>query len=215
MSVTADGVSGRVVALCLAAGASRRMGSPKQLLAWDGETVLQRSLRALLMSDIEDLILVLGANFVEVAQSVRSWPAPCPLTIVNNKRWEEGMASSLVCGLRQLLSGDKQGLQSWSGVMIALGDMPFLESASINKLIVAHRESGPQSIVIPLYGGRRGHPVIFGRAYADELMHLKGDRGASSVVRDHLDRVVQVDGDNANLTDIDTPEEWRKYSPQE
>ncbi len=215
MSVYAGDASGRVVAMCLAAGASMRMGSPKQLLVWHGETILQRSLRALLMSEVEDVVVVLGANFDKIAQSIRTWPAPRPLTIVNNQRWEEGMASSLMCGLRHFVSEENHESQNWSGVMVALGDMPFVETASINRLIAAHREYGPQSIVIPLYGGRRGHPVIFGRAYAEELLHLQGDRGASSVVRGHQDHVVLVDGDNANLTDIDTPEEWRRYSPQE
>ena len=202
-----------VAGLCLAAGGASRLGRPKQLLPWGEATLLQTCVRVLLRAPLSCLTVVLGANAPAAAASLEAFSADERFSTVVNERWAEGMASSLVTGMRSLLDKEDPD-EPYLGVMIALGDMPLLEADLLTALIEELRRYGNTAIVAPVYEGRRGHPVLIGRAYWDELLRLGGDRGAAEVLRRHADKLHLLEGTAAVLTDIDTAEQWRALRPQ-
>ena len=154
-----------IVGIILAAGESKRMGTPKQLLPWGETTVLQRIIDAAAASRLERVILVLGANTEAIADRIT---VPAKFLCVTNEVYREGMASSLKCGIRNAPA-------EANGFMLILGDQPLLEKTLIDRLIEVHYSVG--GITIPVCDGRRGHPVIFSARYRAELLAI-GDRAA-------------------------------------
>ena len=187
-----------IVGIILAAGDSKRMGTPKQLLPWGKTTVLQRIIDAAAASRLERVILVLGANTEAIADRIT---VPAKFLCVTNEAYREGMASSLKCGIRNAPAEAK-------GFMLILGDQPLLEKTLIDRLIEVHHSVG--GITIPVCDGRRGHPVIFSARYRTELLAI-GDQGAREVVYRHRDEIAEVPVKSLHiLTDMDTPEDYRK-----
>ncbi len=191
-----------IVGIILAAGESKRMGTPKQLLPWGETTVLQRIIDAAAASRLERVILVLGAHIEAITDRIT---VPAKFLCVTNEAYREGMASSLKCGIRNAPA-------EANGFMLILGDQPLLEKTLIDRLIEAHHSAG--GITIPVCDGRRGHPVIFGARYRAELLAI-GDQGAREVVRRHHDEIAEVPVNSLHiLTDMDTPEDYRKIRAQ-
>ena len=191
-----------IVGIILAAGDSKRMGTPKQLLPWGKTTVLQRIIDAAAASRLERVILVLGANTEAIADRIT---VPAKFLCVTNEAYREGMASSLKCGIRNAPAEAK-------GFMLILGDQPLLEKTLIDRLIEVHHSVG--GITIPVCDGRRGHPVIFSARYRTELLAI-GDQGAREVVYRHRDEIAEVPVKSLHiLTDMDTPEDYRKIRAQ-
>ena len=188
------------------------MGYPKQLLPWGESTLLQTSVRTLLQTPLSCCTVVLGANVPAVAASLQAFAADARFSAVINERWADGMATSLVAGLRSLLAREASG-SAYLGVLIALGDMPLVESGLIAALIGELKKRGSAAIVAPVYNGQRGHPVLIGRAYWDELLQLSGDKGASAVLKRHSDQLHLVPATASVLSDIDTREQWRQHRP--
>lgn len=182
-----------ISAILLAAGKSRRIGKPKQVLPLGSSTILEQTVDNLLRSKIDDLIVVLGYAAQEVMKKI----ANRPVKIAINPAYEQGMSTSIVTGLR-LVDNKAQA------VMITLADQPFICINIINSLIETffHHNKG---IVIPTYQGRRGHPVIFAVKYKEELLKLTGDIGGRQIIKRHSEDVVEmpVDSESINV-DIDT-----------
>lgn len=180
----------------LAAGDSRRFGGDKrQALLADGRSLLNASLHNAI-GVFSPLILVLRAQDDPVALGV-----PAQVQVVRNLQAAQGMASSLVAGMRMLSA---QAISGPDAVAILLADMPCIERTTLNNLAAL---ASPESIVVPSYQGQRGHPVIFGRAFWPELMSLAGDAGAREIVRQHREcvKVLQVQ-DPGVCIDIDDSE---------
>jgi molybdenum cofactor cytidylyltransferase len=119
-----------------------------------------------------------------------------------NSHAEKGMSTSIRRGL-QVIRPDSQG------ILIALGDQPFLKTRTINALIRAFGQEG-EGIVIPSFRGRKGHPVIFHRRYKKELSNLKGDMGGKSILEKHPEDVKVVHSKSAGVVkDVDT---WQDYA---
>ena len=182
-----------ISAILLAAGKSRRIGKPKQVLPLGSSTILEQTVDNLLRSKIDDLIVVLGYAAQEVMKKI----ANRPVKIAINPAYEQGMSTSIVTGLR-LVDNKAQA------VMITLADQPFICINIIDSLIETffHHNKG---IVIPTYQGRRGHPVIFAVKYKEELLKLTGDIGGRQIIKRHSEDVVEmpVDSESINV-DIDT-----------
>ena len=191
-----------IVGIILAAGESKRMGTPKQLLPWGEMTVLQRIIDAAAASRLERVILVLGAHIEAITDRIT---VPAKFLCVTNEVYREGMASSLKCGSRNAPA-------EANGFMLILGDQPLLEKTLIDRLIEVHYSVG--GITIPVCDGRRGHPVIFSARYRAELLAI-GDQGAREVVHRHRDEIAEVPVTSLHiLTDMDTPEDYQKIRAQ-
>jgi molybdenum cofactor cytidylyltransferase len=192
-----------ISAIVLAAGESRRMGELKQLLPWHGETVLGRLLSTLLSSSLDEVILVLGHEAKRILEkiSIRG------IRVVLNPDYQKGMSSSLRCGLMAMN-------QAAEAFLIVLADQPALTPEIIRQLIDAFRRAQPEkNIVAPSFQGRRGHPVLFGRRYLEELRGSTGEVGGREILARHPEDMLLLEMDTeAILIDLDTPEDYRRAS---
>lgn len=159
--------------IILAAGASVRLGRPKQLLRFEGKTLLERIAENALAPDLKTVV-VLGANSEKIGKSVEN----LPVEIVFNKDWQSGMSSSIVVGLKHLLE-IQTDLQA---VIILLCDQPFVDKNTIYKLIETQKET-KKSIVASEYAETIGVPALFTREVFDELLKLDKKNGAKSIIR--------------------------------
>lgn len=181
-------------ALILAAGASRRFGSPKQLVRIDGRPMLHAVVSRAVEVAGHSVSVVLGAHAAELAPLLSHSPAG----IVINRDWEQGMSSSIRAGLARLPG-------TADGVMILLVDQPSVTTEDLRRLVGAWRRQ-PDYLVAAQYGTTTGAPAIFPRWSFRELGELRGDRGAGALLQRHADRVVRVPIAAAAL-DVDTPED--------
>jgi len=189
-------VSGRVAAILLAAGRSRRMGSCKQLLPLGDSTVIKRCIGALVTGGAGEVVVVVSEKGSDVAEAVRAYP----VRVVVNPEPEGDMASSVRAG-RDALTAEV------SGVIVSLCDYPLVAEGTITSLITEHGVS-PGRIIIPCYQERRGHPLLFPRTILNELateMILR------DLVRREPNRIRFLDVDDPGvLIDMDTPEDYHR-----
>jgi molybdenum cofactor cytidylyltransferase len=169
-----------ISAILLAAGESNRMGQPKQLMPFGQSTILERTIDNLLNSAASETIVVLGYREEDIRKTI----AGKPVKIAINPDYQQGMSASIIAGLKQI---DKRA----RAVLIALGDQPFVDSQTINSLVEAFIANS-KGIIIPVYQGRRGNPVIFAIRYRGELLNLKGDVGGREIIKRHPDDVLEV-----------------------
>ena len=193
-----------VAGLVLAAGASSRMGMPKQLLPAGDTLLLERVLAQALRSKLDLVVLVLGFKAREIRGKIRSGSLQSNLKIVENTDFKLGISSSIIAGLSHVE-------KNYAHVMILLGDMPYITSGVINRLVSGYLESG-----LPLGAlkvrGKRSHPVIIGRSFFPALHRLTGDQGARDLFVSHKDQICLVDpGEDYDDMDIDTYEDYLKF----
>ena len=176
------------------------MGRAKQLLPVHGKPLLRQVVESALVEPVSPLIVVLGANAAEIA--------PCldglPVHIVVNAGWAEGMGSSLRFGMETLASIAPAA----NRVIIALADQPELPAGQLALLIETGRATG-QPIVASESDGVRGPPVLFTSKYFPELLALRGDAGARSLLKKHADEIAVVT--QATALDLDTPADYAQY----
>ena len=192
--------------LILAAGESRRMGTPKALLRYKDESFLD-TLIGLFEKSCAPVIVVLGAS----AQDVRAATTRAA-TFVENTHWQSGQTSSMQCGLRALPA-------DVDGVLFTLVDHPAVRTETIDALLQADVTGGaetgklkhaPPRLRVPRYQGRNGHPIWFSRGLISELLALAESGAARDVVRAHAAEIEFVDVDDAGvLADIDDPAAYR------
>lgn len=194
----------RVAAIVLAAGMSQRMGAPKQLLRLGSKTLLEHTLGNVRSSNVDQIVLVLGA----AANEIRTHVPTGELTIVVNADYAQGMGTSLRCGVAAL-SPETQA------VLVVLADQPVVSSATLNQLIDGYLESRPQ-VLIPTYRGFRGNPVLLDRSLFPELMTLAGDVGCRAIFGSHTQGIHKLAvGDPGILLDVDSTEDWKTLSAHE
>ena len=188
-------------AVVLAAGASTRMGAPKQLLRLDGRTLLRRTVDAVLASPAWPVVVVLGAHL----DAIRPEVARLPVLVVENSAWEEGLASSIRAGARMLASFSL----SLDAALLVLCDQPNLSPKAIARLTDVAVESG-KTIVAARYGDHSGPPALFARRHFQELTELRGPGGARPLLARHADLVAMVDLPEL-AADLDTPEDYASF----
>jgi molybdenum cofactor cytidylyltransferase len=183
----------KVCAVLLGAGESRRMGVDKLSLPWGRKSILEHCFEILLKSEIHELVVVLSTRNKEGQNQFRGRKVR---TVVNPLS-KMGMSSSIRRGLRKIHP-------RCHGVLIALGDQPFLKTRTINALIHTF-DQGKGRIIVPSFRGIRGNPVIFDRRFKKELLRLRGDVGGRSVVESHPEdvRVVPMKSIGV-IQDVDT-----------
>ncbi|HSY31986.1 MAG TPA: nucleotidyltransferase family protein [Verrucomicrobiae bacterium] len=179
----------------LSGGASRRMGSPKALLPYRGGTFLEHLLKVTDHPRIGWRRVVLGADAQAIGEGVEL-PAD---EVVINDNWEDGQLSSIQWGLRSLPAGT-------DGMLLCLIDHPLISRELVGALVERFYASG-KAIVLPVYKGRRGHPVIFAARLYEELLNAPLETGARAVVWAHGEEVCEVEtsdeGCVLNLNDPD------------
>lgn len=187
-----------VAAIILAAGESRRLGQPKQLLAYRGQTLLERAIRLANEAGASPVLVVLGANFATISAAIRSSNA----IQVHNDRWRQGIASSIESGMRALSVHAPDAY----GVVLMGCDQPRLTAEHLSSLVSEFEGREAAVIAASLYGGVRGVPAVFPRVTFAELHNLRGDKGARSVIESVLCPVVAKELPGGEV-DIDSPED--------
>jgi len=186
-----------VSAIVLAAGESKRMGSPKMLLPYNGMTVIEQVINNVLSAGIRNPVIVLGADHEGILKVIRNYP----VSHCYNENYRKGMLSSVKCGLFSI-SAD------CSKVLVMPGDIPMIGASVLERVIKGSRESG-RGIVMPVYNGKRGHPLVFDMKYRSEVMSFPEKEGLRELAGRHPDDVMEVETDDpAVLRDIDTHQDY-------
>lgn len=184
--------------IILAAGSSSRLGQPKQNLVYKGSTLLAHALEAALDSVCRPVVVVLGANAGDIVPVI----GDLPVAVVQNEAWQEGMASSIVCGLSELLLMEP----AVSDVVIMVCDQPYVNAEVLNKLVQLKSESGKE-IVACAYKDTLGTPVLFDQRFFDELLALRGQEGAKKLLFRHRE-LVAAHAFPSGAIDIDTSADY-------
>ena len=184
----------------LAAGASVRLGRPKQLLHFRGQSLLKYSIQNALASNAQPVVVVLGAN----ANGLQKETTESGIHVVVNEEWQEGMSSSIRRGIETI---SELGPEV-EGVILMVCDQPYVTTNLLNELITVHEKSGKQ-IVACSYGDTFGPPAFFHHSLFDELLRLKGDIGARSIVQQHTNMVEVIPFAEGTI-DIDTEADYEK-----
>ena len=192
-----------ISAILLAAGESRRMGSPKLLLPFGDSTILEQVVDNLLNSKVDELIVVVGYRAEELVRKMTNRPVKLAL----NPNYQHGMSTSIIAGLNLI---DKRS----KAIMVALADQPLVDSKIINKLMEEFRRHD-KGIVVPVHQGKRGHPVIFSIRYKEELLTLRGDIGGREINNKYPHDILEVAiGSQYINLDVDTLNDYKRLSNQ-
>ena len=195
-----------ISAVILAAGESRRMGKQnKLLLPVGGEALLVKLVASVCASDVGQVLVVIGHE----AEKIRTELNEFPLNFVYNPNFSEGMTTSIKYGVK-LISHECDGL------LICLGDMPFINTSEINKLIhayVKNRIKGEGLIVVPVFKRQRGNPVLFSIEFRNDILEHKKKSGCKEVIMKNSDSVMEIEMDDEKmLLDVDTMEDYQSVS---
>src|SRR5271154_7044725 len=192
----------RVAAVILAAGKSTRMGEAKQLLRLGEGTVLGRTLENVRDAGLDQIVLVLGSSANTIRQHLHI-SAIADLEVVVNQNYDQGMASSLRVGLSSI--DDRV-----DAALIVLADQPLIRPETFARIVDEYRRSTAQ-IVIPLYKGFRGNPVLLDRSVFADVMALEGDIGCRAIFGSHLEGIVKVEVDDIGvLLDVDNKDDYER-----
>ncbi|HXX68726.1 MAG TPA: molybdopterin-binding/glycosyltransferase family 2 protein [Polyangiaceae bacterium] len=187
----------RIAAIVLAAGTSRRMEGTNKLLATvDGIPIVVRVVDAVLGAGVDPVLVVVGHE----SDRVRAALAGRAVRFVENPAYPEGLGASLRAGVEALED-------DIDATLVVLGDMPWLRTDHVRKVIDAYDPRGLYSICVPVHDQKRGHPVLWSSRHFPEMRELGGDVGARGLLERHAQTVLSVPTDDAAiLVDVDTPE---------
>lgn len=189
--------------IVLAAGASRRMGQPKQLLPWGTKTVLAHAIAQTQGAGATASCVVLGSRYQHIAKSIAATAVP----VVFNPNWEQGMGTSIAAGLQWMLDQHPE----LDGVLVQLCDLPLVNASHLKGLIQALND--PTDIRITAYTDTQGVPAIFGKAYFDNLQELRDETGAKSIIQTYNKQVGKVPFPGP-YRDIDTLEAYESLKKE-
>jgi len=186
-----------IVAIVLAAGESKRMGSPKMLLDFGGKTMIERVIDNVICPEIENVLVVLGAYSDEIKKRLEKQP----VMFCYNDNYKEGMLTSVQCGIRSLPPYTE-------AVLVFQGDQPFIKNEIIVELVKAYRFSG-KGIIMPVHDGKRGHPLLIDKKYFGIVDTLNSSDGLRSLSGLYPEDVLTVATEEPGiLRDFDTIEEY-------
>lgn len=193
--------------LILAAGKSERMGKQKMLMPYQGSTIIETVVNKAVKSGSDHVIVVLGSHREEIREKILQ----LPVDIVVNESYNDGMLSSIHHGLEAVS-------RRASAFIIMLGDQPMIPEGIIDRLIEAYKRSA-KKIIIPVFQGKKGHPVLIDLDFREEINHLNPDTGLRELMRSHAEDIYELKVDTPDiLSDIDTIEDYyietskRKFS---
>lgn len=190
---------GKIWAIVLAAGESKRMGFPKMLLKFNGITMLETVIKNISDSEVDNIMIILGADRDLLSGLVQKHG----IQYFYNDRFKEGMLSSVKCGFRNLPSDTE-------AVLVFQGDQPLIIPEVIN-LIIREYKGSDKGIVIPVHKGRRGHPLLVDKKYIDKIDELDDGDGLRSLAQIFSDDVLEIETLEAGiLRDFDTFEDYNE-----
>ena len=184
----------------LSAGLSSRFGSPKALAPFQQETVIEYLMGLLLKTNLDEIIVVLGSHAEEIKPFILKHNN---VKVVYNKDYNFGQTSSFKVGLKNISSDA-------SGLLLLPIDYPFVRMETINYLIEQfYKKSAP--ILIPTYGGRRGHPPLFEAELKNEFLALDHSFGVNSIIHQHEKDVALVEVDDPGvIKSFNTKDEFER-----
>ena len=216
----------RIYAVILAAGTSSRLGFNKLTLRMNGRPVIRSAIEPFLQKGIEKIFVVTNPENGPVKKALETPFIPdtyprkrentpgqasplqpstfnlSPFTYILNPHFKEGMSSSIKAIIPYIKDAD--------AVFFHLGDKPFIKRETVEQMIELYlnREKKPFDIILPVYRGRKGHPVLVHiKPYIKEMQSLEGDKGLREIIDNHSKNVLLIEGDGGNIFDIDTEEE--------
>jgi len=188
-----------ICAIVLGAGLSSRMGAQKLLLPFGGKTVVSHIVDQLLASTVGKVHVVVGHQ----AERISAELSGRAVSIVNNPNYTSGMLSSVRCGLQNLP-------EKCRAVMVVLGDQPSVTTELIDQMLQSFAAT-EKSILVPLYKGKRGHPILFSSHYRDEILTQYGDVGLRGLLHGHSEDTFELAVSSASvLCDMDCPDDYRR-----
>lgn len=190
----------KIPIILLAAGGSKRMGQPKQLLPWENSTLIEYQIKKLLQTG-NPLIIVLGSSAKEIISVIEKYQ----VKIASNTNWETGMGSSVATGMQKVI----EEFPSAKGVLFSLIDQPLIMLEHIQKMLVSFNSGNQQIIASQAENGWLGVPALYDAFYFDELRKLSGEQGAKTIIKKYPSKVSSVDAGDT-LEDMDTLESYHK-----
>ena len=184
----------------IAAGESKRLGSPKQLLLLDKDSILNRLIKMVQKAVDFPIYLILGAS----AEKIKAQLPNVNLNIVENTEWQEGMGSSIRSGVKAVAESANQH----DGVLILVCDQPYLSESAIQSLISLQAIKNT-AIVASFYANIAGTPALFHKSVFSDLLALKGDQGAKRIIQERDQELAKLQFEKGVL-DIDTPEDYQQ-----
>jgi molybdenum cofactor cytidylyltransferase len=188
----------KIAILILAAGSSTRMGVAKQLLPVGENTLLGVSIKQALQSEADKVYCVLGSNAEVIKQSISKFK----IEPIFNPNYKTGLSSSIVAGIQHLIN------QDFDATLILLGDQPLISVAYLNAMITTFKNHG-EKIIASKYNNTFGVPSVIPKRSYNELLKLKGDKGAKDFLNTNKEEIIPLK--NINLIDIDTKKEYHDY----
>jgi len=189
-------------AILLAAGASTRLGQPKQLVQFEGQPLLRRASQAALASGASPVIVVLGKDAETLTRELKD----LPVEAVTNERWQQGMGTSLGCGAGAL---QRQAPQA-AAVLLMVCDQPLITAKHLKMLWERHEATG--NVVAVRHGDLPGVPAIFPAKYIPELARITGDQGARSLLRSLPEGKIELVTLPEAEFDLDSPQDLAKMA---
>ena len=183
--------------IILAAGASTRLGRSKQTVSYQGSTLLQHTIKVAVDAALGPVIVVTGANEKEVATHIREEP----VTIVHNKDYHEGIASSIKTGIQEV----QQHHSGCANIILMVCDQPHVNKNILQSLVETARTTN-KPITASAYTDTIGVPALFDKAFFPDLLSLQGDEGGKKVLLGHRSSVAVVPFPSGEI-DIDTPDD--------
>ncbi len=200
-----------IALILLAAGGSARMGQPKQLLMYKGQTLLRRAAQQAAAAGCNPVIVVLGSS----APAMRTELKDLPVQIIENPNWQNGMGTSIRAGIQAIIPspgtpGEGQGEGALSAVIITLCDQPLVDSAALTQLINLHHTTN-RPLIAAQYANTLGVPALFSQKFFPALASLPDNAGAKQILLKHAAEVLPVPMELA-ATDIDTPLDYQQLT---
>ena len=205
MRSATDSPPAPVPALVLAAGSSSRLGQPKQLLVYEGETLLHRAVRTALAAGCAPVFVVTGA----LDAALRAAVADLPCQPVHNPAWATGMSSSVRTGMRALLAATSRPQNAPAAVLLLLCDQPLLTAEHLRQLLATQRATGCPAVA-SAYAGATGVPAVFGSALFEQLQVQNGAGGAQRLLSSLPAASLRRLDFPAAALDVDTPAQYQQ-----
>ncbi len=190
----------KVACLIIAAGEAKRFGFPKQILPWKNSTILGTVIEEALNADFSNIFVVLGAHFEKIYRELRTLLEKTH--VVKNNYWQEGMFSSIKCGLKEIEKFEVDY------ILMQLGDMPFINSEIFNKFI---QVAGEKDFIVAVENNRPAHPYMFSKKFIHYILSANFNNGMRDFVMEKFEDSLKIPiNRNIGRQDIDTWEIYKK-----